>query len=126
MSLKNWKAGAAARIQAAKTRGVAAVYPSKQVDVGNKLTTKLADSMMELCEKYGIADNNERVHCTSEILQETSRHFRRIQQAQKATDEILTQFCDGLKAIMAKYGISSVEKQESFILEYLEHIERVS
>lgn len=126
MSLKNWKAGAAARIQAAKMRGTAAVYPSKQVDVGKGLTAKLTDSMMNLCEKYGIADNNERVHCTSEILQETSMHFSRIQQAQKATDEILIQFCDGLKEIMARYGISSVEKQESFILEYLAQIEKVS
>ena len=125
MSLKNWKAGAAARIQAAKTRGVAAVYPSKQVDIGKGLAAKLTDSMMELCKNYGIADNNERVHCTSDILHETSKHFRRIQQAQEATEETQIQFCEGLKEIVAKYGISSVEKQESFIWEYMARIEKV-
>lgn len=118
-----WKAGRAARIEAAKAR---ANGGSPKVDIAKNLSGKLADPMMALCEKYGIADNNTRVHCSSEILRETAQHFSRIQVAGKATDEILLAFCDGLKSILSAHGISDISQQESFILDYLTEIERVS
>ena len=126
MSLKNWKAGAAARVQAAKERGTKAIYPKTQVDVGKGLTAKLTDKMMAMCEKYGIKDHNGRVRCSAAIMQETSRHFRTIQTEQKASDSVLLKFCDGLKGVLGEYGVADQGTQEQFILEYLAAIEEVS
>ena len=100
--------------------------PKQTVDIGKNLAAKLSDKMMALCEQYGIKDHNDRVHCSADIMQETAKHFRTIQKEGKATDDVLLRFCNGLKTVLAKYGVSEQDNQELFILEYLGAIEEVS
>ena len=127
--LKNWKAGRAARIEAAlsrKSNPVKQPQIPKTVNVANKLTKQITDVVMLKLEGFGIGDHNERVHCSAEIFQETARHFKRIQLAGKATDDILLEWTNSLKAILSKYGMADNTQQELFILDYLMEIEKVS
>lgn len=127
--LKNWKAGRAARIEAALSRKSNPVkQPSvpKAVNVANKLTKQITDVVMIKLKEFGIDDHDRRVHCSAEIFQETAKHFKRIQIAGKATDDILLEWTNSLKAILSKYGMADNTKQELFILDYLMEIEKVS
>jgi hypothetical protein len=123
--IKDWKAGRDARIAAAKARGTPG-YMNNNVDAGLKISGKLADPLMSMLEKYGVADNNDRVHCSARILNSTSHHFRRIQQAGAVSTPILQMWTDELKDILGSYGITENDKQEEFILKYMDEIEKVS
>ena len=100
--------------------------PVQQVDPTKQLIKLLTDRILTLLEQYGISDMEKRVHCTAAIFAETGRYFAKIQKHGKADDYILIDFTDALKAVLAKYGQPERDKQESFILEYLQAIEDVS
>ncbi len=126
--ISNWKAGREARIAEAKARGTMGYNQSKAVaiDAGLKIAGKLADPVMSILEKYGVADSNDRVHCTSKIFNSTSRHFRDIHKAGTPARHILQVWTDELKGILGAYGIVDTDKQDAFIFEYMDEIEKVS
>lgn len=126
--LKNWKANREARRLAALERK-ANGEPSpqrKSVDIAKNLTKQLTDATVSKLETFGIADNEKRVHCAAEIFQETAKHFKRIQIAGKASDDILIEWTTKLKIILSDYGITDNTQQELFIIDYLMEIEKVS
>lgn len=123
--IKNWKQGREVRIAAAKARGTPGYMP-QSVDVGNNLAKKLTDPVIAMLEQNGILDNDDRVHCAAELFNATASHFKRIQIAHEATMAIIKAWTEELKASLSKYGITDNDKQELFILAFMDEIEKVS